>query len=177
MSQDDQILERKIVPAGALIMSEGDSGSAAFLIQSGSVRIYVVRDGREIELGRLGAGKIFGELALVSDNVRTANVKAETDTTLILITRQMLNGKLQRSDPTVRALLTMMMERLKDSNAQKMNVPQTVDAFTAMMNDFYKGLEASLPAARRKTLSVQVRPKIDDLVVALAPFADEEIGD
>ena len=63
-------------PAGSVVMSEGDSHGVGF---------FVVADGEAVasvggtEVSRLGPGSHFGEIALISDRVRTATVTATTD--------------------------------------------------------------------------------------------------
>ena len=69
-SKDTIILERRFVPEGTLVMRQGEEGYSAYLIQSGSVGIYSEQDGRKVELARLQAGQIFGEMALIFDEPR-----------------------------------------------------------------------------------------------------------
>lgn len=63
-------------PAGATVVTEGErSGIGFFVIREGEAVVSVGGS----EAGRLGPGDHFGELALISDRVRTATVTAETD--------------------------------------------------------------------------------------------------
>lgn len=63
-------------PAGSVVVKEGDERGIGF---------FVVADGEAVatvagkEVARLGPGSHFGEIALISDRVRTATVTAETD--------------------------------------------------------------------------------------------------
>ncbi len=61
--------------AGDEIAREGDSGVGFFVIEDGRARVTV----RGREVGRLGPGDYFGEIALIADQGRTATVSAETD--------------------------------------------------------------------------------------------------
>jgi CRP-like cAMP-binding protein len=66
----------KTFPAGSVVVHEGDERGIGF---------FVVADGEAVasvggaEVARLGPGSHFGEVALISDRVRTATVTAETD--------------------------------------------------------------------------------------------------
>jgi CRP-like cAMP-binding protein len=63
-------------PAGAVAVKEGDDHGIGF---------FVVADGEAVvsvggaEIARLGPGSHFGEVALISDRIRTATVTAESD--------------------------------------------------------------------------------------------------
>ena len=63
-------------PAGSIVVREGQgSGVGFFVVADGEARVTV--EGREV--ARLRPGAYFGEVALISDRVRTATVIAETD--------------------------------------------------------------------------------------------------
>jgi hypothetical protein len=86
-------LHRRVVPAGAIVVSEGDPGASIFLIASGSVRILVVGGhGRPLEIRRLDAGDFFGEVAALSARPRSATVVATTDCELLEIDRWALES-------------------------------------------------------------------------------------
>ena len=59
--------------AGRTIVRQGEVGTGFFLIASGQAR--VIRDGRTI--AELGPGQFFGELSLLDQQPRIANVVAE----------------------------------------------------------------------------------------------------
>ncbi|MDE2572028.1 MAG: cyclic nucleotide-binding domain-containing protein [bacterium] len=55
-----------------LIFGEGDLGDAIYLLKAGHVRLYrLTEDGKEISLAVLGAGDVFGELALFDETRRS----------------------------------------------------------------------------------------------------------
>ncbi len=93
----DGVFERRFVPAGTIIVQKGDFGDEAFLVQSGSVKVYT-EDARNVrvELGKLEAGEIFGEMALTVGGLRTATVEAAEDTNVIVLTRETLNLKTEK---------------------------------------------------------------------------------
>jgi CRP-like cAMP-binding protein len=117
MSKDNRvILERRFVPKGGVFIKQGDEAYSAYLIQSGLVSVYSKVDDEVLELAQLGAGEICGEMALVSDGCRTASVKALEDCNLIVITRTAFEEKLSRLDPTIYAIINMLISRLKKLN-------------------------------------------------------------
>ena len=62
-------------PAGTALTHEGTAGYAFFVLDSGEARVE--HDGRVV--GHLTAGEVFGELALLGDGHRRADVVATTD--------------------------------------------------------------------------------------------------
>jgi CRP-like cAMP-binding protein len=67
-----QLTDEVDVPAGKVLMRQGELGAEMFIIAGG--RVAVERDGRSI--AERGPGEIFGEIALLSEVPRTATVTA-----------------------------------------------------------------------------------------------------
>lgn len=172
-NREGAILERRFVPAGSVIMREGERGNSGFLIQSGEVRISAEKEGKKIELGRLGVGQIFGEMALVFDEPRTATVEAMEDCNLIVITRQTLQQKLDKSDPTVRAIVPMLMKRIISANNAMLNKEGTVEEMIETVNMIYENLQAGLGAAHKKTLQNAVLPKLEEFLESVRAFEEK----
>lgn len=68
-----------LAEAGEPVASETDFGHALYAIEAGDVDI--VQDGKRVR--RLGAGDVFGEIALVRSGRRTASAVAVTDCRLL----------------------------------------------------------------------------------------------
>ncbi|MBU0799430.1 MAG: cyclic nucleotide-binding domain-containing protein [Alphaproteobacteria bacterium] len=169
-NKESAVLERRFVPSGSVIMKEGERGATAFLIQSGIVRVSIEKDGKAVELARMGVGQIFGEMALVFDEPRTATVEAMEDCNLIIISRQTLQQKLDKSDPTVRAIVPMLMKRIIVANNAMLNREATVETLVETVNTIYENMQAGLGAAQRKTLQNAVLPKLDEFLNAVRAF-------
>jgi CRP-like cAMP-binding protein len=73
------LLKQQSVPAGEVIVYQGEIGDRFYIVQVGAVRVLVDRR----EVSRLGSGDWFGEVALLSDIPRTATVQATERTTLL----------------------------------------------------------------------------------------------
>ncbi|RJS25278.1 cyclic nucleotide-binding domain-containing protein [Corallococcus sp. H22C18031201] len=77
----------RFYPAGQVVVREGEAGRSMFVVLGG--RVSVVResqDGARDEVGQLGAGEFFGELAMLTGTPRTASVVAMESTELLEIT-------------------------------------------------------------------------------------------
>lgn len=61
---------------GQSIIREGEEGESFFFLRSGMVKVFKIRDGREVIVAYLSAGQYFGEMALLSGKPRAASVAA-----------------------------------------------------------------------------------------------------
>jgi hypothetical protein len=77
-------LPRKMFKPGALIIREGATADAAYLIVSGKCRAYRAIEGGQEPLAIMGPGDVFGEMALLLDEPRAASVEA-VDTVVVLV--------------------------------------------------------------------------------------------
>jgi EAL domain-containing protein (putative c-di-GMP-specific phosphodiesterase class I) len=107
-------LHREVYPAGEIIFKEGDPGNSAYLIEEGSVEVGV----SSTQQKRLGKGELFGEIALIDQQPRTATVHALENTVLIPIPRQLVKELLEKTDPVVRHLLLTILERYRSTRNQ-----------------------------------------------------------
>jgi len=70
---------------GDTIIGTGEQGDALYVIARGRVEALLKINGEEKKLGEMGAGDFFGEMALLGDSVRKADVRAITACTLLRI--------------------------------------------------------------------------------------------
>lgn len=115
----DKVLERKVFQAGDIVFKEGDEGHRAFVVQAGEVEIFKVAEGRKVHLGTVGPGGIFGEMALIDDKPRMASAMTTDTTTLIFISRAMLEQKLAKADPFIKGLLNIFANNLRSIADQR----------------------------------------------------------
>lgn len=69
------------IAAGQLVLAEGSSGSAMYIIRNGSVAVRV--NGVTVE--EIGEGGIFGEMAIIEQSTRSAEIMALTDVTVVML--------------------------------------------------------------------------------------------
>jgi len=107
--------ERKFL-AGETILTQGDAGESAYIIEQGRVEIKVeMPNGKTQVIGTRGAGSLIGEMALVDNAPRTATVKAIEDCTLLEITQQEFKRRLDTSDPVLRMTSQVILTRYRDT--------------------------------------------------------------
>ncbi len=81
------LLDPLEVKKGEIIVKQDDHGDCMFILVIGSARVLHHRAGRDVNLASLQPGDFFGELALVDAGVRSADVEAAEDCTLLRITQ------------------------------------------------------------------------------------------
>lgn len=102
------------VPAGEVLVTEGQSGYEFFVITEG--RAKVTRKGRKV--GEVGPGGFFGELALLERAPRNATVTAITDMEVIVLTRADFDAALAEAPGMTRKLMVGMARRLRELDAR-----------------------------------------------------------
>lgn len=113
-----EIMQREVKGEGDLFFREGDEANCAYIIQSGEVEIFM-RDGdRELSLSRIGKNGLFGELGLLDSGPRSASARATCLTTVIVVSRPKFEQKLAKADPFLKALLSMLAERLRFTSVE-----------------------------------------------------------
>ncbi|MBM2811666.1 MAG: Na Ca ex protein [Chloroflexi bacterium] len=93
-------VEHVEVPAGTRIFSQGEPGDALYLIKDGTARI-TLDDGTVV--GAAQPGDVFGEMALLTGEPRSATVVAETDLSLLRVAREAFDEVVRTSPALDRA--------------------------------------------------------------------------
>ncbi len=113
-------LTERAFRAGDIVFAQGERGSAMYVVQSGAVQIYLPSPDKEtppVVLKDMRTGEYFGELALFDDKPRSASVRAVVDTVLVELTREQLADHLGKSAKAAISILSLMSERLRETNA------------------------------------------------------------
>ena len=86
LDQVAQVAIPRSFPADTRVFHEGDPGDACYIVNQGSCRVIRQHsDGRVITLATLGPGAIFGELAMLDGERRSASVEAAENTELLAL--------------------------------------------------------------------------------------------
>jgi CRP/FNR family transcriptional regulator, cyclic AMP receptor protein len=103
--------------AGATVFKEGDEGSTCYIVRAGRTRaIRAHPDGRSITLAHFGPGDIFGEMAMLDGERRSATVEATEDTdALAILSTDMHRLLREHADISVK-LIAALGQRLRDTN-------------------------------------------------------------
>ena len=116
----DKVLERKTFQEGDLLFKEGDEPTHALIIQTGEVQILLNADqDDQVILATVGAGGIIGEMALLDTTNRMATARATTGGAAIIVTKQVFDIKMQKTDPFIRGLLLILADRTRQLSVKQ----------------------------------------------------------
>jgi CRP-like cAMP-binding protein len=147
---------------GEHLFREGDPGDALYVIVEGEVSVSNEGPPR-VEMSRLGPGSFIGEVALMTDQPRTATVTSITMAELLRIDRATLSRVLGSHGDMLRAVLRFVRDRLVDRWTRTSPLFRPFnDAQRAELAAKFKFLEID-PGT--KMLSAGVRP--DGLYIVL----------
>jgi CRP/FNR family transcriptional regulator, cyclic AMP receptor protein len=104
-------MKERTFNAGDTVATEGQSGIGFFIIEDGEATVSV--GGQEV--GTLGAGDHFGEVALIDDGARTATITAKSDLKCYGITSWEFRPMVEQNAGLAWKLLKQMAKRLRDA--------------------------------------------------------------
>jgi CRP-like cAMP-binding protein len=140
------------LPPGAFVFHENDFGDDLYLVARGAAYILKSRGGEPHLLDQLGVGAVFGEIALLSSDRRTASVRTATSCTLVRLNRNALVPILRQHPRLHQALWAAFAERYFDtlvastSRLRSMTRAQRLAWFrTGQHQEIEEGGEARLP--------------------------------
>ncbi|MDP9188678.1 MAG: Crp/Fnr family transcriptional regulator [Actinomycetota bacterium] len=112
-----QVAVPRSFPSGTRVFHEGDRGDACYIIRSGSCRVTREHpDGRAITLANLGPGSIFGELAMLDGESRSASVEATEDTDLLALPARDVRSLIRKHPEMAEKLVVALTRRLREAN-------------------------------------------------------------
>lgn len=117
------LLEPVACSAGTRIIRSGEASGGLFLIESGVVDVRIpLPDGTSHRLATLGPGRTFGEMSLIDDGPRSADVTAQTEVVCYALNPDGYR-RLERDSPRIafklmRNLSRDLARRLRQANAE-----------------------------------------------------------
>jgi CRP-like cAMP-binding protein len=79
---------QQVVEPDEMVIQEGTLPAFLYLIKSGRAEVFIAEGGKEVVVGHLAAGDIFGEISLLLDRNHTASVKTATRTELLMASKK-----------------------------------------------------------------------------------------
>jgi CRP/FNR family transcriptional regulator/CRP/FNR family cyclic AMP-dependent transcriptional regulator len=98
--------EARRLSAGEDLIHRGEKGGEIYFLLEGELDVYIPQGAREVELARLRAPAVVGELELLTGLPRTASVRAHTDAELVAIPQEKVEARVDDGDT---AVLKMML--------------------------------------------------------------------
>ena len=121
-----QYMEVVKLSPNAVVCRKGDAGDAMFLVLQGELRARTMIGGRESTLSTIGVGECFGELAVIDESTRSADVVANVDSVALKISATALRRLFQEApalaapfllalNKTITSRVRILTKRYEDS--------------------------------------------------------------
>ncbi|HUD72165.1 MAG TPA: cyclic nucleotide-binding domain-containing protein [Dongiaceae bacterium] len=110
---------------GEALFQEGDLGSEMYVVQSGMVRLFRLRDGMKQELAVMEKGDFFGELAVLEGLARTTHAEAIGDVEVIEINSATFDRMIRANIEIAVRMLRKLSNRLQEANSRLEGMTQT----------------------------------------------------
>jgi small-conductance mechanosensitive channel/CRP-like cAMP-binding protein len=123
---------------GEVIIRQGDPGHDLYIVQTGEVAVLLGRDeGSVAELARLGPGKFFGEMSLMTGERRTATIQATLDCELVRIGKDAFQDILAADPKLVEQITQTLVER-------QLQMEENISARAARSKDYKEEKSSAL---------------------------------
>lgn len=153
-------MEKLNVKKDAYVFREGDEGDAAYVIDSGSIAIIKSFEGGEMRLATVGLGGLFGEMAILDGSPRMASAQALEDTILIVVPRQALDSKLNKSDPSLRTVFRVLVQNLRNVHHAYIKRPRSSEDFLNLIEYNLASLASYMGKTEDRELAADTRPSL-----------------
>ena len=114
-----ELCKTRKYPKNSMIILEEEMGDVVFIVMSGTVKITRVNDeGKEVILAMLGSGEVFGEMAILDGESRSANALSQENCEVVAINREDFLNLLKTNNKVSLSLMTEFAIRLRKSDQQ-----------------------------------------------------------
>lgn len=145
------------IKQGEVIFDEGDQGDSFYMIVSGEAEVM---KGEKV-MTTLGNGEVFGEMALLNSETRSATVVAHTDMEVYQLKREHFDDVLLKSPSIANSLSRALAKRLRTTTASQAEAQQNLDLWRQQAID---SVEIDLSPSEEQQM-------IQGLVKSSAPLA------
>lgn len=105
---------RRQFASGQMLFQKGDKGDALFGIRKGQIRIETsTQRGEKFTLNFLGPGDVFGEIALLDGQPRTADATASEASEVFVLRREDFLSYLEREPRVAVRLIELLCQRIR----------------------------------------------------------------
>lgn len=98
---------------GEVVFAEGDVGDSLYLIVNGSVGVKKADGGATKLVATLGEGECVGEMAILSDEPRSASVETLEETGLLIIDKKSFKTLIRKNPEIAFHIFEILVKRLR----------------------------------------------------------------
>lgn len=104
--------------ANQVLLKEGEHSHSMYWVQNGQLVVTKKRGSEDVILGHIYSGELVGEISFLDAEPRSATVKAVTDSELIMIPQETIDGIFKTQPKWLEILVKTLAERLRKANAR-----------------------------------------------------------
>jgi signal transduction histidine kinase len=112
-----EMAETVLIPAGELVMREGDPSDSLYVVLEGQLEVITRQGSQDVLLAVYGPGQFFGEMALLEQAPRSASVRTLRESRLLVISQAEFSTLLSRSASAALSVLHTVTERLRSTES------------------------------------------------------------
>lgn len=114
-----RVVSRKSFARGSLILATGDPTDSLYILISGRIKVFMSDlDGKEVILAILGPNEFFGEMGLIDNSPRSANVVALEACELVCISKPDFKRCLSDNFDMAMTVMRGLVKRLREADNQ-----------------------------------------------------------
>jgi CRP-like cAMP-binding protein len=107
---------------GDCVIETGKSGDEFFLISSGKVSVWILKGDKKLMVAELTDGKYFGEMALLTNEPRSATVMVDMDTVIYSLSKKNFYNILSKHPDVYNIIKQKFTERATQNVTLKKNL-------------------------------------------------------
>ncbi len=112
-------VDKQRFAAGDVLFSQGTEAAGLFIIKHGKVKVFkdvfTSVGTTRIDLGILGPGSLFGEMAVIDGQRRSASAEAVEATTCLVMPRNLFDDEFRQCKPWLAAIIRLLVARLRET--------------------------------------------------------------
>ncbi|MDE1153922.1 MAG: cyclic nucleotide-binding domain-containing protein [Micavibrio sp.] len=173
MSRKVKILDRRFIPAGDIVIEQGNIGNRAFIIESGRVEVFMRDDrGRNVKIAEAGPGEIIGEMAVITGNARSASIRTLENSVLITISAKDIQETMGQPGGLFQHVMRLMAERLRDTNAKLLEQHRELADIEEAAHMTVHNIGLHIPSTKQAAFKRELVPLLDRLKNTLQKYSD-----
>ena len=108
----------KKLKAGEILFNEGDPSRSIFIVKNGAISIRMVKGKSPVEVGRIKANEIIGELSFFDRLPRSATAVAMIDLEVVEIPFEAMEKIYNNIPDYMKTIMASLADRLRKANEQ-----------------------------------------------------------
>ena len=162
------VVNTRDYPKNTFILSAGDKADSLYIILTGSVKVSIVDiDGKEVILSLLEQGDIFGEMALIDDHPRSADIVTRGPCELMMIRKDDFRKCLAESPALSMQIMLGLVQKLREADRKIESL--------ALVNVYGRVAQALLEFSEKKGDTLVIDDKLTHQDIARMVGASREM--